>query len=90
MRARSGAGRLAQAVPDARIVCAAVTGAVDIAKFPTRPRVRVEFFEPESGQHVAGETPIQASQRFNDEIRSRAPVALTRKAEKMRADGRTA
>ena len=81
MRARSGAGRLALAVPDARIVCAAATGVVDVAKFPTRPRIRVRFFEPESGQRVDGESAAELSTRVNDEIRRLAPVARTRKAD---------
>lgn len=87
MRARSGAGRLALAVPEARIVGAAVTGAVDIAKFPRRPRVRVRFFEPESGQRVAGETAAELSTRVNNEIRALAPIARTRKADKLAAQG---
>src|SRR3954447_11463777 len=46
MRALSGAGRLALAAPEARIVAVSVTGAVDIVRFPARPRITVEFFEP--------------------------------------------
>ena len=34
LRPLSGAGRLALALPDTRLVCAAVTGAVDIVRFP--------------------------------------------------------
>ena len=83
MRARSGAGRLALAVPQARIVCAAATGVVDVAKFPTRPRIRVRFFEPESGQRVHGESAAELSKRVNDEIRRLAPIARTRKADRM-------
>src|SRR6059058_1705229 len=41
LRARSGFGRLAAAVPEAEVVCVAVTGTVDIPRFPRRPRVRV-------------------------------------------------
>ena len=37
LRARSGIGRLAEAVPEARIVCVAVSGTVDVARFPKRP-----------------------------------------------------
>ena len=87
MRARSGAGRLALAVPQARIVCAAATGVVDVAKFPTRPRIRVRFFEPESGQRVDGESAAELSKRVNDEIRQMAPIARTRKADMLAAQG---
>ena len=44
LRPLSGAGRLALAVPETHVVAVAVTGAVDIVRFPKRPRVRVEFF----------------------------------------------
>ena len=52
LRARSGAGRLALEVPQARLVCAAVTGTPDIARFPTRPDLHVRFFEPASGRPI--------------------------------------
>src|SRR6478609_2026440 len=53
LRARSGLGRLSAAVPEAPIVCAAVTGTVGIPRFPAdRPHVRVQFFLPEQGTHV--------------------------------------
>jgi len=76
MRARSGAGRLALAVPEAAIVCVAVTGAVDIVRFPKRPRIRVEFFAPTGGAHVPGETAVGLARRTMAEIRGRAPVAI--------------
>ena len=73
LRARSGAGRLAQAVPQARIVCAAVSGTVDIARFPRRPRLKVTFFEPtpSSGPESAAEL----AARLTAELRAVAPVA---------------
>ena len=37
LRARSGIGRMAAAVPDAKIVCAAVAGTTDIPRFPRAP-----------------------------------------------------
>ena len=37
LRARSGFGRLAQAVPEATIVLVTVTGTVDVPRFPKRP-----------------------------------------------------
>ena len=39
LRARSGIGRLALEVPEARLVCATVEGTPDLARFPKRPRV---------------------------------------------------
>jgi len=73
MRALSGAGRLALAVPEARIVAVAITGAVDIARFPRRPRVRVEFFLPEGGQPQGGESAIKLTRRVMAEVRAKAP-----------------
>lgn len=76
LRAQSGAGRLALAVPGTQVVCAAVTGAVDIVRFPKRPRVRVEFFAPADGQPQPGESAIALTRRAVSEIRARAPYAL--------------
>ena len=39
LRARRGVARLAESAPEARIVLAAVTGGVDLVRFPCRPRV---------------------------------------------------
>ena len=50
LRARSGFARLAEAVPEAAVRCATVTGTTDIPHFPRdRPQVRVRFFVPEAG-----------------------------------------
>ena len=87
LRARSGIGRLAVGVPEAHLVCVATTGTVDIARFPKRPRIRIEFFEPASGQTAPGEDPGDLSVRLLAEIRERAPIAVSgrkRKAEKRR------
>jgi 1-acyl-sn-glycerol-3-phosphate acyltransferase len=73
MRPLSGAGRLALAVPGTRIVAASVTGAVDIARFPARPRITVEFFEPLDGQVHDGESAIKLTRRVMADIRERAP-----------------
>jgi 1-acyl-sn-glycerol-3-phosphate acyltransferase len=73
LRARSGAGRLAQAVPQARIVCAAVSGTVDIARFPRRPRLKVTFFEPTPAP--PSESALEMSARLTAELRAVAPVA---------------
>jgi 1-acyl-sn-glycerol-3-phosphate acyltransferase len=73
MRGRAGFGRLALAVPEARLVCAAVEGTTDYVRFPKRPNVRVRFFEPDSGQTRPDETPAEISERLLAEIRSIAP-----------------
>ena len=77
LRARSGAGRLAQAVPEARIVCAAVSGTVDIARFPRRPRLKVTFFEPAPAP--PSESALELSARLTAELRAIAPVASARR-----------
>jgi 1-acyl-sn-glycerol-3-phosphate acyltransferase len=73
MRPLSGAGRLALAVPATRVVAVSVTGAVDIARFPARPRITVEFFEPLDGQPHEGESAIKLTRRIMAEVRERAP-----------------
>ena len=76
MRALSGAGRLALAVPSSRIVGLRITGAVDIVRFPKRPRIRVEYFEPSAGQPHEGESATALTKRIMTEVRSGAPFAL--------------
>ncbi|MGH2919431.1 MAG: lysophospholipid acyltransferase family protein [Solirubrobacteraceae bacterium] len=76
LRPRSGLGRMAAAVPEAGIVCAAVSGTTDITAFPTRPRVRVSFFEPVGGGLRAGESPAEFSERLVAEMRARAPISI--------------
>jgi 1-acyl-sn-glycerol-3-phosphate acyltransferase len=74
LRARSGFGRLADAVPEAHLICCTVTGTVDLPKFPRhRPHVRVRFFDPTGGQRRPGETPNELSTRLLAEIRAQAP-----------------
>ena len=73
MRARSGFGRLAVEVPEARLVCATVEGTPDMVRFPKRPAIRVRFFEPASGQTRPGESPGEISERLTAEIRALAP-----------------
>jgi 1-acyl-sn-glycerol-3-phosphate acyltransferase len=76
LRARSGLGRLAEAVPEARLVCVAVRGTVDIPKFPrSRPRVHVDFFPPRDGQPKPGESHTELGARLLAELRERAPIA---------------
>jgi 1-acyl-sn-glycerol-3-phosphate acyltransferase len=74
LRARSGLGRLAAAVPEAEVVACTVTGTVDVPRFPTRPRVRVDFFRPAGGGLGPGEAPGELPARLLAEIRERAPI----------------
>ncbi len=71
-RARSGAGRLAQAVPGTTIVSCRVVGAVDIVRFPRRPRITVEFFRPTV---TDTQYPTALVRRLMAEIRAGAPFA---------------
>ncbi len=73
--ARSGAGRLVAAAPGTQVVCVRVTGAVDIVRFPKRPRIRVEFFEPAGGPPRPEETASAVTARMLAEIRHLAPPA---------------
>jgi 1-acyl-sn-glycerol-3-phosphate acyltransferase len=80
LRARSGVGRLALEVPEARLVCVAVEGTADLTGFPRRPRLRTRFFEPAGGQVEPGEEPGEIATRLVAEIRERVPpVASFRK-----------
>jgi 1-acyl-sn-glycerol-3-phosphate acyltransferase len=77
LRARSGIGRLAQAVPEAQVVCCTVQGTVDIPRFPARrPHVRVVFFPPAGGGLQDGEDPGVFSARLVEGIRAQAPIAI--------------
>jgi 1-acyl-sn-glycerol-3-phosphate acyltransferase len=76
LRARSGFGRLAAAVPEAEVVCVAVSGTVDIPRFPKRPRVRVKFFSPAGGGLARGEEAAALAVRLLEEIRGHAPIAV--------------
>lgn len=74
LRARSGLGRIAEAVPEAEIVCCTVEGTVDVVRFPRRPRIRVRFFPPADGGRRPGETAAELTARLLAEIRAQAPV----------------
>lgn len=76
LRARSGVGRLAEAVPEAIVVCVRTTGAVDVVRVPKRPSVTVEFFLPSGGQLQPGETAAGFSERLLAEIREGAPYEI--------------
>lgn len=80
MRPLSGAGRLALHVPESRVVAVTVTGAVDIARFPTRPSIRVVFAEPEGGQPAEGESAVAITRRIMSRIRSQAPFVAAGRA----------
>jgi 1-acyl-sn-glycerol-3-phosphate acyltransferase len=76
LRALSGAGRLVLAVPGTRVVGARVIGSVDIVRFPKRPRLRVEFFEPAEGQPQEGESALALTRRVMTEVRAGAPYLV--------------
>ena len=81
MRARTGISRLAEAVPETRIVCVAVSGTTGYAKFPKRPRVHVRFFAPAGGDYRVGEDHGEFAARLLEEIRAgNPPVAAGRNA----------
>jgi 1-acyl-sn-glycerol-3-phosphate acyltransferase len=73
LRARSGVGRLALEVPEAKLVCVAIEGTTGYTRFPRRPRVSTRFFEPAGGQAQPGEDPGQLSARLLAEIRELVP-----------------
>jgi 1-acyl-sn-glycerol-3-phosphate acyltransferase len=74
LRARSGFGRLAAEVPEAPVVCVAITGTTDIPRFPRRPRVSVRFFTPSGGGLQPGEDAAALGARLLAEIRAVAPI----------------
>jgi 1-acyl-sn-glycerol-3-phosphate acyltransferase len=77
LRARSGVGYMAQAVPEATIIGVACNGTVAIPRFPrARPHVRVEFFEFDRPAIAPEESPQQYSTRLLLEIRQRAPIEV--------------
>jgi len=65
LRARSGVARLKAACPDAAIVLAAISGTTEYARFPRRPRVRIDLFPPPDG--------AREPQELLDAIRERVP-----------------
>ena len=79
LRARSGFGRLAAAVPEAQVVCCTVVGTTDITSFPKRPRIAVRFFTPAGGGLVNGESPSELSARLLAEIRAEAPIVSAKR-----------
>ncbi len=80
LRARSGFGRLAHAVPESTIVSAVVRGTSDLPRFPRRPRISVRFFPPAGGDVRKNETAAELPTRLVAEIREQAPVPPARRA----------
>src|SRR5437764_3726012 len=77
LRARSGIGYMARAVPEATIIGVACNGTAAIPRFPTaRPHVRVEFFEFERPAIGPEESPQQYSTRLLAQLRQRAPIEV--------------
>jgi 1-acyl-sn-glycerol-3-phosphate acyltransferase len=77
LRARSGVGYLARAVPEATIIGVACTGTVALARFPrARPDVRVEFFAFDPPAIARDESPQQYSTRLLAQLRQRAPIEV--------------
>jgi 1-acyl-sn-glycerol-3-phosphate acyltransferase len=77
LRARSGVGRLALEVPEAKIVCVAIEGTSDLTGFPRRPRLRIRFFEPAAGQARPDEQPGELAARLLAEIRALVPPSIS-------------
>jgi 1-acyl-sn-glycerol-3-phosphate acyltransferase len=77
MRARSGIGRLALEVPEAKLVCVTIEGTSDLTGFPHRPRIRTRFFEPSGGQVQPGEEAGELSARLLAEIRALVPPSIS-------------
>lgn len=77
LRPRSGVGRLALEVPEARLVCVAIEGTSEMTGFPRRPRISTRFFAPAGGQAKPGEDPGELSARLVTEIRELVPPTLS-------------
>lgn len=77
LRARSGVGRLALEVPEAKLVCVTIEGTSDMTGFPRRPRLRTRFFEPAGGQAQPGEEPGDIAARLLAEIREQIPPSIS-------------
>jgi 1-acyl-sn-glycerol-3-phosphate acyltransferase len=80
LRARSGVGRLAEAVPGTAIVCARVNGTVDVVRAPHRPAVTVDFYLPEGGGRRPAESADEFSDRLLAELREGAPREIPGRA----------
>ncbi len=77
LRARSGIGYLARAVPDAKVIGVACNGTVAIPRFPReRPHVRVAFFAFDRAAIEPTESPQEYSTRLLAQLRERAPIEV--------------
>ncbi len=76
LRARTGVARLAEAVPEATVVCVRTNGTVDVVRLPKRPHVTVDFYRPAGGQLQPGETATEFSDRLLAELRQGAPPEI--------------
>lgn len=78
MSMRSGAGRLALAVPGTPVVGVRSTGVTDIVRAPRRPRIRVEFLPPVTA--AEGESALELTRRVMTDVRTGAPPQLPGRA----------
>jgi 1-acyl-sn-glycerol-3-phosphate acyltransferase len=88
LRARTGVARLAQAVPEARVVLVRTNGSTDVVRLPKRPLITVEFLQPAGGQWQSGESVTAFADRLLADLRAGAPVEVPgrrRTAAKFRA-----
>jgi 1-acyl-sn-glycerol-3-phosphate acyltransferase len=77
LRARSGIGYLARAVPEATIIGIACNGTAAIPRFPrARPQVQAEFFAFDRPAIAPEESPQQYSTRLLAQLRQRAPIEV--------------
>jgi 1-acyl-sn-glycerol-3-phosphate acyltransferase len=76
LRARSGVGRLAEAVPEATVVCVRTNGSVDVVRLPKRPSVTVDFYLPTGGQLQPGESAAAFAERLVADLREGAPYEI--------------
>jgi len=77
LRARSGIGYLARAVPEATIIGVACSGTVAIPRFPRkRPHVSVDFFELDRPNIGRDESPQDYGTRLLAQLRKRAPIEV--------------
>ena len=80
LRARSGVGRMVEAIPETVVVCATVRGTVDIVRAPQRPRIHVDFYRPDPPTLGADESAADFVVRLMAEIRAKAPVVVPGRA----------
>jgi len=81
VRAHSGVARLIEAMPEAQVVLACVSGGTDLACFPRRPHVRVTLWCPASEPKLNGRDHGRLAEDLLGEIRARVPpVAAGRHA----------